>query len=231
MRCSGALGEVETPRASRRIRRPGKTPLRFGPVAGAAVLLVRDIAPINEYLLEQCGRVHPDPKPLLIPCRPFGNAEYATCYFNVQRCVEAFGGTFVLGYSLWANKAVLDFEAHAVWLTPESELVCVTPQMLGEREILFLETARLAELPDSDTFHKHHLSPNRFFAQEGSGRSGALCAEAKENAANAGLGSAEARYWDRRADFYLGKVETMPANSKELRKRRKQQRQAKKRNR
>jgi hypothetical protein len=66
------------------------------------------------------------------------------CYNNVDTVVRANGGKRILGRAIWqwANMLV-EAEAHAIWETPEGDLIDVTPNSYNEDHILFLEVPNM----------------------------------------------------------------------------------------
>ena len=63
----------------------------------------------------------------------------AECFPNVLTKVERDGGKMVLGWQLWEWPEVLvEGEFHAVWESPEGNLVDITPKETHIEKILFL---------------------------------------------------------------------------------------------
>lgn len=80
----------------------------------------------------------------------------SNCFPNVQDVVSREGGACVTGWVIWQWANILiDFEAHAVWKTPSSELIDITRHE-GEMNILFL--------PDPSIRYEGHSIPSRRFA-------------------------------------------------------------------
>ena len=95
-------------------------------------------AKLTPYLRECCQKMS-DSEPVVVKVEPFDGAGMQRCYANVETVVELFGGTAVTGWKIWhIRHAYYNFEHHCVWRPPDGELVCVTPQMGDEQEILFL---------------------------------------------------------------------------------------------
>ena len=89
--------------------------------------------------MELCSGTVPGAVPVYVPVEAAGWSLMNECFPNVQRMVLEHGGQQVNGWAVWqwANIAVT-LEAHAVWESPEGELVDITPHGCGEREILSL---------------------------------------------------------------------------------------------
>lgn len=72
-----------------------------------------------------------------IPLRPSPTAKERQCVGSVDEVVAAHGGTRVMGWKIWECRYWLKAVYHAVWRTPEGELVDVTPEP-SEVETLFV---------------------------------------------------------------------------------------------
>lgn len=195
---------------------------------------VAKTAPRNEWVIEQCRKVSPH-APVVLRSEPFANALYARCYLNALAAAECLEGNVVVGWSLWQNKAYLTLEHHAVWEQPNGERVDVTPQTLGEKEILFVQerifTPEEFRALEDDWAALCRMRRNDFFARPEAGRMGQLCADCKSRAASFEPFSDQAKYWENRANYYFDQVGKPLVDRKAKRQARKRQRQAKKQNR
>jgi len=72
-----------------------------------------------------------------IPLRPSPTAKELLCVGSVDEVEAAHGGTRVMGWKIWECRYWFKAVYHAVWQTPEGELVDVTPEP-GEVETLFV---------------------------------------------------------------------------------------------
>ena len=99
---------------------------------------------ITDRIMELCSGAVPGTVPVYVPVEAAGWGLMNECFPNVQRMVREHGGQQVNGWAVWqwANISVT-LEAHAVWESPESKLVDITPHDCGEREILFLRDDRV----------------------------------------------------------------------------------------
>lgn len=116
-----------------------------------------EYAPIkmDEDLERLCALLVPNTAPVLVSIRPWGYALPGECFTNVERYAERYGGHRLLGWRLlrWAN-IMVECEAHAVWESPDGELLDVTPYT--QSESLFLHDPSMNQLFGS--YHRH--SPN-----------------------------------------------------------------------
>jgi hypothetical protein len=91
-----------------------------------------------------CQKIAPDQTPVYLPVLPVSEAKPGECIYNVQSQVSANGGGMVLGWCIWERQGInLTAEFHAVWKSPDSELVDITPKPDGETKILFLHDPKL----------------------------------------------------------------------------------------
>jgi hypothetical protein len=70
--------------------------------------------------------------------------ELSMCHFNAWLQHRDQGGSVQIGWILWQMKELSFCEAmfHAVWVSPENQLVDVTPRQDGEEEVLFVPDDR-----------------------------------------------------------------------------------------
>lgn len=103
---------------------------------------------ISEDIVKFCAGIDPSQVPVFLTLQPNPKAILSECFANVQEHIKENGGSIQLGWVIWETPGImLEGMFHAVWRSPEGKLVDVTPQMDGERQLLFL--------PDSAaTIHK-----------------------------------------------------------------------------
>lgn len=86
-----------------------------------------------------CASIRPDKEPAYIIVNPESDAVPRNCYPNVKRRIERAGGTILHGWIIWLSPGLfIEGEHHAIWVSPEGEWVDVTPQLDGEKRLLFL---------------------------------------------------------------------------------------------
>jgi hypothetical protein len=70
---------------------------------------------------------------------PESYAQVNDCFPAIDRKVRKCGGKVLYGWQLWEwSDVLLEAEFHAVWLSPENELMDVTPKPFKVEKILFL---------------------------------------------------------------------------------------------
>ncbi|MEI7037828.1 SEC-C domain-containing protein [Fulvimonas yonginensis] len=102
------------------------TPARIGP---AVRRLIDTVTPGGQarYL-----RVRPEP-----------GATVNECFSNVRAKRARDGGRMLCGWQLWEwPRVMVEAEFHAVWLSPEGEMVEITPKPHGETQVLFVPDER-----------------------------------------------------------------------------------------
>ena len=76
---------------------------------------------------------------LWVPSLPRNDSIVQDCYKDVERQVTDFGGAIVYGWEIWEwPRIMIEGEFHAVWKSPDSELIDVTAKPDGEKTILFI---------------------------------------------------------------------------------------------
>lgn len=74
------------------------------------------------------------------------DAEINECFSNLERKIKRVGGGIQCGWAIWYLPGILmEAEFHAVWVSPQGELIDVSPHQIQCKEILFL--------PDSATVY------------------------------------------------------------------------------
>lgn len=83
--------------------------------------------------------VTPGGCPRYLEVRPEPGATVNGCFSNVRARCARHGGRMLCGWQLWEWPRVLvEAEFHAVWLSPQGEMVEITPKPHGETSILFV---------------------------------------------------------------------------------------------
>jgi hypothetical protein len=87
--------------------------------------------------------VAPKGEAVYLTVRPEADAVVNECFPNVQAKIARAGGRMLCGWQLWEWPHVLvEGEFHAVWVSPEGELVDITPKPQGETRILIVPDER-----------------------------------------------------------------------------------------
>jgi len=88
--------------------------------------------------------VVPGGNPVYVPVQPEVDATVNECFPNVQAKIARAGGQMLCGWQLWEwSHVLIEAEFHAVWVSPEGDMVDITPKPEGETRILFVPNSRL----------------------------------------------------------------------------------------
>ena len=60
------------------------------------------------------------------------------CFPNVEKMVQEYGGQQVNGRAIWQwDNKLVEAEAHAVWKSPDGQLIDITPHDYNEEKYYF----------------------------------------------------------------------------------------------
>lgn len=94
---------------------------------------------ITNAILNLCHTLRPSEDPILVPAYPFDNMRINQCFHNVSSVVDIIGGRLITGWVIWQwDNILVEAEAHAIWESPDNQLIDVTPHISAEKQILFL---------------------------------------------------------------------------------------------
>ncbi len=100
-------------------------------------------AAISRPIQKLCREVAGSAEAQFIPVRSHNEAGPLSPFDAVARKVEQDRGSIQPGWAIWQfADALIEAEFHAVWRSPEGELVDVAARPGGEQTILFVEDAR-----------------------------------------------------------------------------------------
>lgn len=78
----------------------------------------------KEQLIEKIGSNH---RELFLPIKEEKYAKPGNCFLNVQQKVKNDGGSIIYGWSVLNGDFLMEAERHAIWKSPNDELVDITP--------------------------------------------------------------------------------------------------------
>lgn len=94
---------------------------------------------ITEKIREFCAAISPGQIPLNVTVKPHPNSIINECFTNVKEIVEEKGGKIQFGWTIWEwPRVLIEAEFHAVWFSPEQQLIDITPKIPPCDTILFL---------------------------------------------------------------------------------------------
>lgn len=98
------------------------------------------ITPSIRRLVE---KVSPGSDAIYLTVQPEADAVIYECFPNVDAKIARDGGRMLCGWQVWEWPHVMvEAEFHAVWASPDEQLVEVTPKPHGETRILFVPDPR-----------------------------------------------------------------------------------------
>jgi hypothetical protein len=100
-------------------------------------------AAISRPILKLCKEVAGNAEARFIPVRTGSQAPALSAFDAVALKIDQEGGSLQPGWAVWEfADALIEAEFHAVWRSPEGELVDIAARPGGEQTILFVEDAR-----------------------------------------------------------------------------------------
>lgn len=88
------------------------------------------------FLLEKMSI---DTTPVFVNVNPEKWALVNDCFPNVSRMVNENGGNMIVGWALYESDILVEAMYHAIYKTPNNELVDITPNIYSFSRILFVE--------------------------------------------------------------------------------------------
>lgn len=86
-----------------------------------------------------CNSLRQNGQPLYVPFRPLRDVPLRECFSVVAGHVSANGGQAVLGWNIVELTGIwLEAEFHAIWRSPDGELLDLTPREFPQSQYLFL---------------------------------------------------------------------------------------------
>lgn len=86
-----------------------------------------------------CSELVVAPSPLYLSLHAEKYAQHGDCYGAVSEKMRRDGGTTQYGWIIWqTDELMIEAEFHAVWKSPEGNLLDITPKVDGESTVLFL---------------------------------------------------------------------------------------------
>jgi len=113
---------------------------------------------IDSATLAFCATISPE-APLYVRAEPAPAARPAYCFDNSVAQALREGGTAVYGWAIWRWPGRwFEAEHHAVWRSPEGDLLDVTPQAGDPERVLFLPDPSAPY--DPTTFRPNIMAPD-----------------------------------------------------------------------
>lgn len=121
---------------------------------------------ISLVITEFCLNIAPKAIPNFVEVHPHPESQPNECFYNVDAVVQKHGGHRILGWCIWKWANVLiEAEAHAVWQSPEGNLIDVTPHTGNESKILFLPDESMVYVGEPLPNHRKALTNSPLTAE------------------------------------------------------------------
>lgn len=93
----------------------------------------------DKYVITLIEKIGVKNDPILLKVVPEENSKALDCFPTVQKKVVESGGKMILGWQFWKTTNLVEAEFHAVWESPENELLDITPKPIkGIDSTLFI---------------------------------------------------------------------------------------------
>ena len=91
------------------------------------------------HLQAFCREITATSNPVLVSCIPRFDRPANECFPLVEEQIAGSGGSMVVGWAIWEWPGVfIEAEFHAVWASPEGQLIDFAPRPLRSPHIVFL---------------------------------------------------------------------------------------------
>lgn len=98
---------------------------------------------ITKQLIGLATKLAPGQSLVYVPVFPEPEALMNECFPNVKAKIQKDGGAIVYGWQLWEwPNVMIEGEFHAIWRTPDGNLIDITPKQDNEKNILFVPDER-----------------------------------------------------------------------------------------
>ncbi|HWY38632.1 MAG TPA: SEC-C domain-containing protein [Bacteroidia bacterium] len=93
----------------------------------------------DDGLLSLVALLKTNTAPFFVTVTPDALAEQNECFDNVQAKIQRDGGDRIVGWQFWKHQFMIEAEYHAVWKSPNGELIDITPKNSAIDKIMFVE--------------------------------------------------------------------------------------------
>ena len=103
--------------------------------------MITELTPnvISTEIENLCQKIAPSQTPVFLDIQVDTGTVVLDCFGDVQRKIEKDGGTSQYGWQIWEiPRIMVEGEFHVVWVSPEGNLVNITPNSSNMPRILFL---------------------------------------------------------------------------------------------
>lgn len=97
---------------------------------------------IDHDIARLISQLNSTEKPVFVTHRPEQYAQVNECFPAVEKMIAINQGAMCLGWQIWRTNLLVEAEFHAVWRSPQGELIDITPKPRKLQHILFLPMPR-----------------------------------------------------------------------------------------
>ena len=98
---------------------------------------------VDKYIQKLIEILNPTHEPIYVDFKAEPEAKPSDCFPIVEQKVENQGGKMILGWQIWKTNNLVEAEFHAVWETPDGDLLDISPKEIIVDKILFVEDNNL----------------------------------------------------------------------------------------
>lgn len=98
---------------------------------------------IQGHIEKLLSKLNAEFEPEIVPIIPEPYAKYEQCFNNVAEKVKRDGGSVHYGWAVFLSQIICEGERHAVWESPEGELLDITPRDPEVDRIMFISDNNL----------------------------------------------------------------------------------------
>lgn len=106
--------------------------------------MITYISPVKKNIIIQklFDKINSEFEEEIIPVIPEKYAKNRHCLYNVEQKIKNDGGTVCFGWSIYQSEDLCEAEKHVVWENSKGDLIDVTPNEVGLKQIMFLPDNR-----------------------------------------------------------------------------------------
>ncbi|OED52281.1 hypothetical protein BEI46_18400 [Aliivibrio fischeri] len=92
----------------------------------------------DKWLIQLTNLIGSSSQPLFVDNKKESFSLRNECLPNVDEKIRKDGGTRILGWQVWQTEYLIEAEFHAIWMSPEGQLLDITPHPFPLSKVLFI---------------------------------------------------------------------------------------------
>jgi hypothetical protein len=97
---------------------------------------------ITQEIRDLIKKLNIEGDPSYIQIKVDNGSKFKDCFKNVNDKIDKEQGTKILGWQIWELPFMIEAEFHAIWKSPNGQLIDITPKPINEELILFIEDTK-----------------------------------------------------------------------------------------